>query len=51
MEEDEKMPFITTGRILIDMQKGKLILGVEDKQVTFDVLKAMDFPHEIKFMF
>lgn len=40
-------PFLAMGRILIDVQKSKLILRVEYEQVTFDVLKSMDFPHEV----
>ena len=40
MEEDQEIPiilgrsFLATGRTLIDMQKGQLILRVQDEEVT-----------------
>ncbi|XP_012480861.1 uncharacterized protein LOC105795745 [Gossypium raimondii] len=37
-------PFLATGRTLIDVQKGELIMRVQENQVTFNVLKAMKFP-------
>ncbi|KAL5545248.1 hypothetical protein UlMin_009032 [Ulmus minor] len=46
MEEDREMPlilgrpFLATGRTLIDVQQGKLILRVDDEQVTFDLKAA-----------
>lgn len=42
------MPFLAIGKTLIDVQQGKLILSIDDEQVTFDVFKDMDFPNEIK---
>ncbi|KAL5554098.1 hypothetical protein UlMin_041499 [Ulmus minor] len=53
MEEDREIPlilgrpFLATGRTLIDVQQGKLILRVQDEQVTFDVFEAMKFPSEV----
>lgn len=41
-------PFLATGKTLIDVQKGKLTMRVDDEQVTFDVLNAMCFPDEIE---
>ncbi|XP_062118572.1 uncharacterized protein LOC133832214 [Humulus lupulus] len=41
-------PFLTTGRTLIDVQKGELTMRVQDEQVTFNVFKAMRFPYEIE---
>ncbi|XP_048140761.1 uncharacterized protein LOC125316465 [Rhodamnia argentea] len=52
MEEDFEVPiilgrpFLATGRALIDVQRGKLILRVQDDQVTFDVFKAMKYAAE-----
>lgn len=37
-------PFLATGRILIDVQKGELTMWVQDQEVTFNVFKAMKFP-------
>ncbi|XP_052878312.1 uncharacterized protein LOC128284338 [Gossypium arboreum] len=36
--------FLATGRTLIDMEKGELTIRVQDDQVTFNILKAMNFP-------
>lgn len=44
-------PFLYSGRILIDVQQGKPILRVEDKQVAFDVFKFIDFPFEVRSCF
>ena len=47
MEEDQDIPiilgrpFLTTGRTLIDMQKGEVTMTVQDKQVTFNALKPL----------
>ncbi|KAI3445417.1 hypothetical protein Pfo_002082 [Paulownia fortunei] len=55
MEEDQEIPiilgrpFLATGRTLIDMQKGQLILKVQEKQVTFNIFKAMKYPNEKDF--
>ena len=40
-------PFLATERTLIDVQEGKLILRVQDEQVTFNVFEAMKYPYEI----
>jgi len=40
-------PFLATGRTLIDVQEGKLILRVQNEQVTFNVFEAMKYPSEI----
>ncbi|KAK8925800.1 hypothetical protein KSP39_PZI018378 [Platanthera zijinensis] len=51
MEEDREVPiivgrpFLATGRTLIDVQKGELTMRVNNKHITFNVLKAMKFPH------
>ncbi|XP_017609371.1 uncharacterized protein LOC108455302 [Gossypium arboreum] len=39
-----RRPFLTTRRMLIDVQKRELTMRVQDDQVTFNVLKAMKFP-------
>ncbi|XP_056169350.1 uncharacterized protein LOC130138655 [Syzygium oleosum] len=50
MEEDFEVPlilgrpFLATGRALIDVQQGKLILRVQDDLVSFNVFKAMKYP-------
>nr|XP_023911338.1 uncharacterized protein LOC112022950 [Quercus suber] len=50
MDEDEEIPlilgrpFLVTGRTLIDVQQGKLVLRVREDEVTFDVFKSMEFP-------
>ncbi|KAJ4720983.1 DNA-directed DNA polymerase [Melia azedarach] len=52
MEADREIPlilgrpFLATGRTLIDVQQGKLILRVQDKQVVFNVFKAIKYPSE-----
>ncbi|XP_031284097.1 uncharacterized protein LOC116142824 [Pistacia vera] len=52
MEEDKEIPFIlgrsflATGKALIDVQEGKLILRVQDGTVTFNVFEVMKFPSE-----
>ena len=53
MEEDSNVllilrrPFLATGKALIDVEKGKLILRVQDEEVTFNVFKAMKNPFEV----
>ncbi|KAI3461414.1 hypothetical protein Pfo_018077 [Paulownia fortunei] len=50
MEEDQDIPiilgrpFLATGRALIDVQKGELILRVQDDQVSFNVFKEIKSP-------
>lgn len=39
-------PFLATGRALIDMQEGELILRVGDDKVTFSINEAMKHPQE-----
>nr|XP_023916883.1 uncharacterized protein LOC112028427 [Quercus suber] len=52
MDEDEEIPlilgrpFLVTGRTLIDVQQGKLVLRVREDEVTFNVFKSMKFPSE-----
>ncbi|XP_020424519.1 uncharacterized protein LOC109950362 [Prunus persica] len=52
MEEDAETPiilgrlFLKTGRTLIDVDKGLLILRVDDEQVTFNVFEATKYPVE-----
>ncbi|MCI03892.1 hypothetical protein A2U01_0024933, partial [Trifolium medium] len=38
--------FLATGRTLIDVEKGELTMRVNSQEVTFNVLKAMKYPHE-----
>ncbi|PON51069.1 Aspartic peptidase domain containing protein [Parasponia andersonii] len=53
MEEDQEIliilgrPFLATRRTLIDVQKGQLILRVQEEQVTFNVFKAMKYPTKV----
>ena len=35
--------FLATGRTLMDVQQGKLILRVQEEQFTFNVFEAMKF--------
>ncbi|KAL5544755.1 hypothetical protein UlMin_008539 [Ulmus minor] len=57
MEEDREVPlilgrpFLATGRILIDVHQGELILRVQDEQVTFNVFEAMKFPSDVDACF
>jgi len=50
IEEDREVPlflgrpFLATGKILIDVQKGKLTLHVQDEEVSFNDFKAMKYP-------
>ncbi|KAL6313386.1 hypothetical protein AAG906_001098 [Vitis piasezkii] len=44
-------PFLDTGRTLIDVHQGKLILRVQDAQVSFNVFKAMKFPFDVDACF
>ncbi|XP_012461395.1 uncharacterized protein LOC105781400 [Gossypium raimondii] len=41
-------PFLETGRMRVVVQKGKLTMQVQDEQVTFNVLKALRSPNEVK---
>ncbi|KAL5564470.1 hypothetical protein UlMin_027634 [Ulmus minor] len=57
VEEDREVPlilgrpFLATGRTLIDVHQGKLILRVQDEQVTFNVFEAMKFPSDVDACF
>ncbi|XP_075499729.1 uncharacterized protein LOC142538253 [Primulina tabacum] len=50
MEEDHEIPlilgcpFLATGRALIDVQKGELVLRLNDEKVTFNVFRSMKYP-------
>lgn len=52
MEEDKDVllilerPFLATGRAIVDVQKGQLILRLDEEQISFNVFKAMKFPTE-----
>ncbi|XP_031271095.1 uncharacterized protein LOC116129498 [Pistacia vera] len=57
MEEDQEVPlllerpFRATGRTLIDVHKGKLILRVENEQVEFNVFDTMKCPPKLDTCF
>ena len=57
MEEDSNIPlilgrpFLATGRTLIDVEEGELILRVQDEQVTFKVFKATPQPSNVEKCF
>ena len=44
-------PFLATGRTLIDVEEGELILRVQDEQVAFKVFKATPQPSNIEECF
>ncbi|XP_024984026.1 uncharacterized protein LOC112519939 [Cynara cardunculus var. scolymus] len=50
LEADKKIPiilerpFLTTGRTLIDVQKGKLTMRLQDMKVTFNVFNSLKYP-------
>ncbi|XP_062093475.1 uncharacterized protein LOC133799477 [Humulus lupulus] len=50
MKEDENVPiilgrpFLSTGKALIDMQKGELKLRVQGEEMVFNVFKTMTYP-------
>ena len=52
MEEDKEIPiilgrpFLTTGRAMIDVQRGELKLRVHDDEIKFNVFEAMRHPVE-----
>ena len=52
IEEDREIPiilgrpFLATGRLMIDVQKGELKLRVQDDEVRFSVLNAVRHPAE-----
>ncbi|KAL5572943.1 hypothetical protein UlMin_022540 [Ulmus minor] len=57
IEEDREIPlilgrpFLATGRTLIDVHQGKLILRVQDEQVIFNVFEAMKFSSDVDACF
>ena len=52
MQEDKEVPiilgrpFLAMGRAMIDMQKRKLRLRVQEEEVTFNVFNAIKYPHD-----
>ena len=52
MQEDKEVPiilgrpFLATGRVMIDVQKGELRLRVQEEEVTFNVFNAIKHPHD-----
>jgi len=52
MEEDEEMPlllgrpFLATGRALIDVEMGELMLRFQDEQVVFNIFEVMKHRNE-----
>ncbi|XP_073045832.1 uncharacterized protein [Primulina eburnea] len=52
MEEDREIPlmlgrpFLATGKALIDVHKGKLVLRLNDESVVFNVFKSIKYPHD-----
>ncbi|BFG30359.1 hypothetical protein CerSpe_166330 [Prunus speciosa] len=57
MEEDVDIPiilghpFLITGRTLIDVEKGSLILRVADQEVEFKVFDATKYPIDSEYCF
>ena len=51
MQKDKEVPiilgkpFLATGRAMIDVQKGKLGLRVQEEEVTFNVFNSIKHPH------
>ncbi|KAJ8747653.1 hypothetical protein K2173_012998 [Erythroxylum novogranatense] len=52
IEEDAEVPiilgrpFLATGRVLIDVEKGELTMRVNGEEVTFSIFSSMKFPNE-----
>ncbi|XP_073017840.1 uncharacterized protein [Primulina eburnea] len=52
MEEDREIPlilgrpFLATGRALIDVHKGELVLRLNDESVIFNVFQSIKYPHD-----
>ena len=50
MKEDKEVPiilgrpFLSMGRVMIDVQKGELRLRVQEEEVTFNVFNAIKHP-------
>ena len=57
MEEDHEVllilgrPFLATGRAMIDVQQGNLILRINDEHVTFNVFKSMKYSSSVDICF
>ena len=45
------LPFMSTTNCMVDMGKGKLELGVEDQNVSFDLFEAIKHPNDMKACF
>ncbi|XP_072076591.1 uncharacterized protein [Arachis hypogaea] len=39
-------PFLATARVIIDVQKGELVLRLHEEEMVFNVFKAMSYPKE-----
>ncbi|XP_073041875.1 uncharacterized protein [Primulina eburnea] len=52
MEEDREIPlilgrpFLATGKALIDVQKGELVLRLNDESVVFNVFQSIKYPND-----
>ncbi|XP_073064058.1 uncharacterized protein [Primulina eburnea] len=52
MEEDREIPlilgrpFLATGKDLIDVHKGELVLRLNDESVVFNVFQSIKYPHD-----
>ena len=50
MEEDKNLPlilgrpFLTTGRALIDVEAGELIMRFQNQHIVFNVFESMKYP-------
>ncbi|XP_073133850.1 uncharacterized protein [Henckelia pumila] len=57
MEEDREIPlilgrpFLATGKALIDVQKGELVLRLNDERVVFNVFHSMKYPSNVSNCF
>jgi len=57
MEEDVEVPlilgrsFMKTARLIIDVDKGKLKVRVQDEEVNFDVFEVTKHPRDAKKCF
>ncbi|XP_038895933.1 uncharacterized protein LOC120084103 [Benincasa hispida] len=41
-------PFLATGRMLIDVQKGELTIKVDDQEVKFNIFNALNYPSDME---
>lgn len=54
MEEDGEIPlilrrpFLATSEALINVREEKVTMRVEDEEITFNVLKSMNFSHKVQ---